>query len=149
MNLKQFLRPEKYSDNGQAKMDKWNEESEAKEIIENNIYGVDINSESVAVTKLALFLKIASRGKRLIELTDNIKVGNSLISDKSIDEMAFDWEVQFPEKFDIVIGNPPYISNWQLSKNDRKVVEYLDKEYRDITMGHWDLYIIFIRCYES
>ena len=123
LNLKQFLRPEKYSDNGQAKMDKWNEESEAKEIIENNIYGVDINPESAEITKLALFLKIAERGKKLSELTNNIKVGNSLISDKSIDKMAFNWELEFPQifydendkervntGFNVVIGNPPYLN---------------------------------------
>ena len=138
LNLKQFLRPEKYSDNGQAKMDKWNEESEAKKIIENNIYGVDINPESVAITKLALFLKIAERGKKLNRLTNNIKVGNSLISDKSIDKMAFDWELEFPEifldekgkrkensGFDIIIGNPPYVRQEKI----KELKESLKKKY--------------------
>ena len=37
---------------------KWWEEEEAREIIENNIFGVDINEESVEITKLSLFLKI-------------------------------------------------------------------------------------------
>ena len=129
--VKMFLYPERYSENDQTKMDKWNEESEAKKIIENNIYGVDINPESAGVTKLALFLKIASRGKKLIELTNNIKVGNSLISDKSIDKMAFNWELEFPQifceengnkkidgGFSCIIGNPPW---------ERPIIE--DKEF--------------------
>lgn len=70
----------------------------------------------------------------------------------------FPWELEFPDifydergekradfGFDVIIGNPPYISNWSLSKNNRKNIEYLNKKYSDITMGHWDLYIIFIR----
>ena len=40
---------------------------EAKKIIENNIYGVDINPESIRVTKLALFLKIASELHLLLQ----------------------------------------------------------------------------------
>ncbi|SVE52598.1 uncharacterized protein METZ01_LOCUS505452, partial [marine metagenome] len=137
LRLKIFLHPEKYSSNGQTKMDKWNEESEAKKIIENNIYGIDINPESVAITKLALFLKIAERGKKLSELTNNIKVGNSLISDESIDN-AFDWESEFPEiffdekgkrkensGFDIVIGNPPYVRQEEI----KELKESLKKKY--------------------
>src|SRR3989344_1842579 len=48
---------------------------------------------------------------KLNELNKNIKQGNSLISDKTIDtKNAFDWDKEFPYKFDIVIGNPPWIS---------------------------------------
>ena len=150
LRLKIRNNPEKYSDNGQTKMDKWNEESEAKKIIENNIYGVDINPESVAITKLALFLKIAERGKKLSELTNNIKVGNSLISDKSIDN-AFDWELEFPDifhdekgkrkenpGFDVVIGNPPYVRQEKI----KELKESLKKKY-EIFVSTADLYTYF------
>ena len=144
LRLKIFRYPEKYSDNGQTKMDKWNEESEAKKIIESNIYGVDVNPESVAVTKLALYLKIAERGKKLSGLTNNIKVGNSLISDKSIDEMAFDWEEQFPEKFDVVIGNPPYVQLSMDNKVRQNVKEYLIKRFES-SMGRLNTFGFFTR----
>lgn len=98
----------------QATLDKETEDVIARGIIQNNIYGVDINPESVEITKLSLFLKIATKNKKLIGLSERIKVGNSLIDDKNIDDRAFCWESNFPEvmkfgKFDIVIGNPPYV----------------------------------------
>ena len=58
-----------YSTRGQYSLTKWNEESEIQGIIENNIYGVDINRESVEITKLSLFLKLASNNRKLIGLS--------------------------------------------------------------------------------
>jgi hypothetical protein len=100
-------------DFSQFTFDKWNEEDEARNIIENNIFGVDINEESVEVTKLSLFLKIAKKNKKLIDLSNRIKCGNSLIEDSSFDSRAFNWKTEFKEVmdnggFDIIIGNPPY-----------------------------------------
>jgi hypothetical protein len=85
-----------------------------RNILENNLFGVDINEESVEITQLALWLRTARRNRKLGELDNNIKCGNSLISDTEIaGKKAFDWQKEFPhifEKggFDIVIGNPPY-----------------------------------------
>src|SRR3989344_4139516 len=95
---------------GQLTLKKFDEKEEIKNIIENNIYGVDINEESVEITKLSLFLKIARKNKKLIDLSNNIKKGNSLVDDKNIDKRAFNWEKEFPFKFDVIIGNPPYVS---------------------------------------
>jgi hypothetical protein len=124
---------------------KWNEEDEAREIIENNIYGVDINEESVEITKLSLFFKIVKKNKKLIDLSNTIKCGNSLVdTDEIAKEKSFNWDEKFPFKFDIIIGNPPYVSNWQLSESDRDQVLYLSKKYSDVALGHWDLYVMFI-----
>lgn len=90
-----------------------------KQIISDNIYGVDINEESVEITKLSLFLKLASntgitKGFKLPNLDKNIRCGNSLIDDEKIVETkAFNWKEEFKEifdngGFDIVVGNPPY-----------------------------------------
>ena len=83
-------------------------------ILENNLYGVDINEESVEIAQLALWLRTAKPHRKLNTLNQNIKCGNSLISDPAIaGDKAFNWQEQFPnvfEKggFDVVIGNPPY-----------------------------------------
>ena len=84
-------------------------------ILENNLYGVDINEESVEIAQLALWLRTAKPHRKLNSLNENIKCGNSLISDPSIaGEKAFNWQEQFPKVFekggfDVVIGNPPYV----------------------------------------
>ena len=106
-----------------------------KQIISDNIYGVDINEESVEITKLSLFLKLASntgitKGFKLPNLDKNIRCGNSLIDDEKIVETkAFNWKEEFKEifdngGFDIVVGNPPYGA--KLPKEEK---DFLNKNY--------------------
>ena len=84
-------------------------------ILEHNLYGVDINEESVGIAQLALWLRTAKPHRKLNSLNENIKCGNSLISDPAIaGDKAFDWQKEFPKVFerggfDVVIGNPPYV----------------------------------------
>ena len=52
-------------------------------ILENNLYGVDINEESVEIAKLALWLRTAKPNRKLNSLNNNIKCGNSLITPSS------------------------------------------------------------------
>ena len=49
-------------------------------ILENNLYGVDINEDSIEITKLSLWLHTASKNRKLTTLNDKIKCGNSLIA---------------------------------------------------------------------
>jgi len=85
-------------------------------ILANNIYGVDLSAEAVEITQLALWIRTARPGRKLTDLTHNIRSGNSLVSDTNADARAFDWHAQFPEVFgttgpggfDAVIGNPPW-----------------------------------------
>jgi len=84
-------------------------------ILERNIYGVDLNDESVEIAKLSLWLRTAQKGRKLNSLNNNIKCGNSLIDDVAVaGEKAFSWEKEFPDVFakggfDVIIGNPPYV----------------------------------------
>ena len=86
----------------------------ADEILLNNLHGVDLNVESVEITRLALWLKSARRHHRLAKLDQSIQAGNSLINDAKAAPRPFDWDAAFPDimaqgGFDIVIGNPPYV----------------------------------------
>ena len=86
-----------------------------KSILENNLFGVDLNEESVEIAKLSLWLRTAQPNRKLNDLNNNIKCGNSLIDDPAVaGEKAFNWQREFPQVFenggfDIVIGNPPYV----------------------------------------
>ncbi|HAQ39202.1 MAG TPA: restriction endonuclease subunit M, partial [Saprospirales bacterium] len=101
------------------------------DILEKNIYGVDINEESVEIAKLSLWLRTAQKGRKLNTLSNNIKCGNSLIDDPEIaGEKAFNWQNEFPEifangGFDVVIGNPPYI---QLQKEGGKLAQAFEHQ---------------------
>jgi type I restriction-modification system DNA methylase subunit len=116
-----------------------------KSILENNIYGVDINEESVEIAKLSLWLRTAERGRKLSDLSNHIKCGNSLIDDPEIaEEKAFKWEDEFSEimakgGFDVIISNPPYIPTEFISKHDKI---YLEKIYSS-AFGRINIYPIF------
>lgn len=99
--------------------------SERKRVLLNNIYGVDIDSQAVEVTKLSLLLKVLEEEssetieknlklfheRALPDLGENIKCGNSLIapdfyegwqSDLFNEEEryrvnAFDWKTEFSD----------------------------------------------------
>ncbi|MGE0308162.1 MAG: DNA methyltransferase [Acidimicrobiia bacterium] len=121
-----------------------------KDILESNLYGVDINSESVEITRLSLWLKTARKGRTLTSLSNTIRCGNSLVHPvqgaasstfealpSSVRAAAFDWRSEFPEVFDpeardgrvgfdIVIGNPPYVRGEWL---DASLKDYLESNY--------------------
>ena len=99
--------------------------SERKRILQSSIYGLDIDSQAVEVTKLSLLLKVLEGESResissllryfkeraLPDLGENIKCGNSLIGYDYYDDHpnisdeearrinAFDWKSGFPEVF--------------------------------------------------
>lgn len=139
---------------------------EKKEILKNNIYGVDLDPLAVEVTKLSLLLKVLEdQNKDTLEqqqkifqervlpnLSDNIKCGNSVISPEGLtpDEIqefnAFDWKKEYPtifneeenNGFDIVIGNPPYVRQERITN----IKSILEKQY-EVCHGGADLYVYF------
>lgn len=145
---------------------------EKKRILLNNIYGVDIDSQAVEVTKLSLLLKVLEdENKDVLEaqqkliqeralpyLGDNIRCGNSLIGtdileqqDLTDDEVfelnPFDWEIEFSDifetgGFDAVIGNPPYFNIQTLGANSN-YFNYLKNNY-EIYMDKSDILFYFI-----
>ena len=101
--------------------------AEKKRILLNNIFGVDIGSQAVEVTKLSLLLKVLEgetaetlgstrklfHERALPDLGGNIKCGNSLIAPDFFERLdpktitddlrekvnAFDWKTDFPGIF--------------------------------------------------
>ncbi len=119
-----------------------------KTVLNNNLFGVDVNAESVEITKLSLWLKTAERGRKLTYLDSNIKWGNSIVKDPMFDELAFDWKTgdhvksifdpptapeaaeinaRWREGFDVVIGNPPYVRHELLGDDQAPPGEVLSR----------------------
>jgi hypothetical protein len=128
----------------------FDQDSIIRSILSHNIYGVDINQESVEITKLALWLHTATPGKPLCSLDNNIRCGNSLVGPDFADFYhqrhdslfaaadanererinAFDWQTAFPDVFghggfDCVIGNPPYIKLQHFRRAQADTAAYL------------------------
>ena len=116
---------------GQAQIFRWD-----THILANNIYGVDINNESVEITKLSLWLKTANRNEKLTYLDNNIKCGNSLVDDSAISSVcAFNWINEFPDimksgGFDVIVGNPPYGATLSDSETAWLAKRYKSYEYQ-------------------
>ena len=105
-----------------------------KQIIEQNLFGVDINGASVGIAKLSLWLQTAKRDRPLSNLMGNIKSANSLTTD---------WSELFPEimangGFDCVIGNPPYVRHESI-----KELKPALKEIYSVFTGTADLFVYF------
>lgn len=123
------------------------------EILSNNLFGVDINKESVEIAKLSLWLRTANKNKPLTTLDNNLKVGNSIIDDSNVVNNAFVWSKEFEKifkenrGFDIVLGNPPYVtSNKTMSdkeknyyKNHYSMSQYQENLYRVFTEKGFNL----------
>lgn len=115
------------------------------EILTHNLFGVDVNSESVEIAKLSLWIKTARRGKVLDSLDANLRVGDSLIEDSSFAYRShgFEWKTAFPDifaagGFDVVLGNPPYVRQELL----KELKPYLEKRF-EVYNGVADLYAYF------
>lgn len=122
-----------------------------RSILQNNIFGVDIDPLAVEVAKFSLLLKALENSsleeaeafhrrthlRILPNLDENIKNGNSLVNmsyaqfDRTVYQniplmnklKMFDWDTEFGNgKFDAIIGNPPYI-------RVQNMVHYSKEEY--------------------
>jgi len=145
--------------------------AERKRILLNNIYGVDIDTQAVEVTKLSLLLKVLEdetsdtlnrqrvlfHERALPNLGNNIKCGNSLIgpdfydgkqmnmldSEEAQRVNVFDWQAEFPEIFKAG-GFDAVIGNppyGALFNNEDKA--YLGRKFESV-VGKYDSYGFFI-----
>jgi len=102
------------------------------DVIEENLYGVDIANYSVRRAKILLSLLALKNGEDKKEINFNLKTADSL---------SVDWEKLFPEKkFDVVVGNPPYVKFQDLNKELRGK---LYKDWKTLKTGNYNLYFAF------
>jgi hypothetical protein len=125
-----------------GELDDWRARS-APLILQHNLYGVDLSPESVEIAQLSLWIRTARPNQPLTDLSTNIRCGNSIVSDRALDPLAFQWASEFAAVFgrggfDGVVGNPPYVRQERLSA----IKPHLEASY-EAYHGMADLYIYF------
>ena len=106
------------------------------EIIEQNLFGVDIVDYSTKRAKILLSLLALQNKEDKKDISFNIKTADSLNSD---------WNKIFPKNilnigFDVVVGNPPYVKFQDL---DLKIRKDLNKNWVTLKKGNYNLYFAF------
>lgn len=140
------------------------------QILQENIYGVDLDEQAVEIARLNLLLSTLEEKRKLPKLDKNIKNGNSLISGTDEDlkkyfgpnyreKIPFNWEEQFPEVFkqggfDAIIGNPPWVFTRGESFSESEKIYFNQmlrnlgmvqtEKGRNIQSGKLNLYSLFI-----
>ena len=101
-------------------------------ILENNLFGVDLNEESVEIAKLSLWLRTAQPNRKLNDLSGNIKCGNSLIDDPEVaGDKAFNWQQAFPQVFNEKQKKPFHITTAiHDSRTSQRMIDYKVRENR-------------------
>ena len=129
-----------------------------KEILLKCVYGVDKDFNAVQATNFGLLLKLLEGEDNasidnnypiLPDLSRNIQFGNSLIGSKDIKTLTKSSQENINPfdfgntKYDIIIGNPPYMKSADMKKitlleyvRYKKIFEVADKQY--------DKYFLFI-----
>ena len=101
-----------------------------------NLYGIDIASYSIDRTRILLSLYAIEKGEDYDYLPINLYNANSL---------TFDWNtidtIQENGGFDIIIGNPPYVSSSKISQESKDAL----CNWSVTRTGKTDLYIPFFQ----
>jgi len=105
-----------------------------KDIIENQLFGLDINESSIERTKILLTLLALKNGEDYEEIQFNLFTANAL---------EFNWKsvaaIKENKGFDLIVGNPPYVR----AKNLDIISKKLLKNWQVTKSGNPDLYIPF------
>ena len=131
-----------------------------RQLLAKNLFGVDINSASVEITRLSLWLHTAEAKEPLSSLEHTIQCGNSLVDKRFYEKRdmldaeerdrinTFEWEGPFaPGSFDAVVGNPPYVKLQNFKKVNADMADWLvsgstgDAPYQSTGTGNFDLYL--------
>lgn len=133
-------------------------------ILTNCIFGIDIDDYAVEVTKFSLLLKLINdedvhslnnKLRILPKLDGNIKTGNALIDIEMLPDnlpiekkyviMPFNWNFKDDvTNFDVIIGNPPYVTPKDMKKSLLKEEIIIYKKNYQSTYKQFDKYFVFL-----
>lgn len=139
--------------------------AEKKEILCQCIYGVDIDVHAVEVSKFSLLLKLIEDETEpsvkddkpiLPDLSANIRHGNSLVTSEDLRDykveteqllriVPFDWNtVNNGNKFDVILGNPPYVKTEDLHLLSDEIEFGIYKSKYSSAYKQFDKYFLFV-----
>lgn len=108
-----------------------------RKILNGCIYGVDINKSAVKLAKMSMWLATAKQDQELQNLEKQLLPGDSLCT--------FDWRVfgtGEKNKFDAIVGNPPYVGEKGNQKIFAKIKD--SKKYDEIYDRRTNTYYYFM-----
>ena len=136
--------------------------SDRKKILTSCIFGVDIDESAVSCAQFSLLLKLLEGESVdtlrvykpvLPDLGQNIQQGNSLVDtlrgrlpiEVRAQIMPFKWnQINGGKKFDVILGNPPYVATEDLHKLvHAREFSYYKQHYRS-AYKQFDKYYLFI-----
>ncbi|MCK4383439.1 MAG: N-6 DNA methylase, partial [Candidatus Lokiarchaeota archaeon] len=111
---------------------------EAEEIInkvKKRIFGVDINPVACVLCHINLYFTLFGLFKIIVEKNKDYPIPEFNILNKNT------LQYNFKDKYDYVVGNPPYLFIRAIPQNHRKLIERLPLE---TNKGQYDFYQLFI-----
>jgi len=111
---------------------------EAEEIInkvKKRIYGVDINPVACVLCHINLYFTLFGLFKIIVAKNKDYSIPEFNILNKNT------LQYNFKDKYDYVVGNPPYLFIRAIPQNHRKLIERLPLE---TNKGQYDFYQLFI-----
>ena len=134
-----------------------------RDVVQNSIYGVDIDPIAVELCKFALSsgsddLRIRC-GNSLLGLTPRLLAQSDQQPPDTGEHSAFQWHLEFPDVFkdgqanpatgwlggfDVVIGNPPFLNQLETTTAQTKeLATFLKRRYPGVAKGYADTAVIF------
>lgn len=103
------------------------------DIINNNIYGIDLDEDNVRRCKIILNLLSLINGE------DNSKVKVNIICE---DSLKIKWNKVFnTNSFEFIVGNPPYVNTHDMTKETAK---FLKDTFSTTKVGVYNIFYAFI-----
>lgn len=110
------------------------------EKIRNQIYGIDVDEFACSLTRLNLLVSTSPIWIRSVGKEKNLSISFNVFCMNALTLQSEENPLR-TRKFDLVIGNPPYVEAKRLPKKDKLLCR---RNFPNIAKGAFDIYVCFI-----